>query len=70
MASDIKIKKTITVTKEFTIDEGQLQDILLAHGAKVLGVEESSVTVSIECSSSGSYVRSVTFFSESEVVEE
>lgn len=69
MTSNIKIEETITVKKQFTIDEGQLEEILLEYGRKRFGVDASAdVTVTIDCSSGG-FVKEVTFTTESQSVE-
>lgn len=59
----VKVTTTITVKKEFTLDEGELEALLEEHGRKVLGVD-GPVSVRIECSGGG-YVREVTITSES-----
>lgn len=63
----IKVTTTITVKKEFTIDEGELEALLEEHGRKVLGVN-GPVTVRIDCASR-TFVREVTFTAETESVE-
>lgn len=67
MTGKIKITETITVRKEFTLDEGELEALLEEHGRKVLGVD-GPVSVRIDCSSQG-FVHEVTITSESESSE-
>ena len=63
----VKVTTTITVKKEFTLDEGELEALLEEHGRKVLGVD-GPISVRIDCGSGG-YVREVTFTAESEQQE-
>lgn len=62
----IKVTETITIKKEFTLDEGELEAVLEEHGRKVLGVD-GPVNVTISCGDG--YVREVTFTAETESVE-
>ena len=64
----VKVTTTITVKKEFTLDEGELEALLEEHGRKVLGVD-STVPVSVRIDCGSGYVREVTITSESESSE-
>lgn len=64
----VKVTTTITVKKEFTLDEGELEAFLEEHGRRVLGVD-STVPVSVRIDCGSGYVREVTITSESESSE-
>lgn len=58
-----KVKTRISVEKSLTLDEGELEDLLIEYTRKRLNLDPTvSVTVSIECQSG--YVSQVTIVTE------
>lgn len=58
-----KVKTRISVEKSLTLDEGELEDLLIEYARKRFNLDPTvSVTVSIECQSG--YVSQVTIVTE------
>lgn len=65
---DIQVVTKTTVRKDFILTETQVEEILQAYGAKILGMEEKDVQVDFDVSSQG-FLRTVTVYGESTLEE-